>query len=79
VKVIPPLIQRKSEGFPDEILLCGAGRLEVTAAAPEEEIPYMADGEYYRETGSLTVTAGPQLEVVKLDGIERDPVSSLKP
>jgi len=77
-KVIPPLIQRKSEGYPEEIMLCGARRLEVTAEA-DEEIPYMADGEYYTGTGSLTVTAGPQLEVVKRDRIDRFPFSYQKP
>lgn len=69
-KVIRPLLQRRSEGYPEQIMLCGAHRLEVTAG--EGKIPYMADGEYYSEAGSLTVTAGPQVEVVRLDRIDQE-------
>jgi len=77
-RMIPPLVQRKSEGYPDEIQLYGARQLDVMAIG-NEEIPYMADGEYYTGTGSLTVTAGPQLEVVKLEQIDRFPFSYQKP
>ncbi len=69
-KVIRPLLQRSSEGYPEQVMLCGTLRLEVTAG--EGKIPYMADGEYYSETGSLVVTAGPPVEVVRLDKINQE-------
>ena len=69
-KAIRPLLQRSSEGYPEQVMLCGTLRLEVTAG--EGKIPYMADGEYYSETGSLVVTAGPPVEVVRLDRIDQE-------
>ncbi|MFC1545442.1 diacylglycerol/lipid kinase family protein [Gemmatimonadota bacterium] len=69
-RVIRPLLQRSSEGFPEQVMLSGAQRLEVTSG--EGEIPYMADGEYYTESGSITVTVGPHVEVVRLDRIDQE-------
>ena len=63
---IRPLLTGDSQGLPDQLLLCGARQLEVKCKE-DSEIPFMVDGEFHTERGSITVRSGPDLSVVRLD------------
>jgi hypothetical protein len=63
---IRPVLKGDSQGLPDQLLLCGTRKLEVRSEE-ESEIPYMVDGEFHTEQGSITVRSGPDLSVVRLD------------
>ena len=63
---IRPVLKGDSEGLPEELLLCGTRKLEVKCEE-DSDIPYMVDGEFYSDRGSISVRSGPDLSVVRLD------------
>lgn len=66
---IRPVLKGDHEGLPEQLLLCGTRQMEVRCEE-DGEIPYMVDGEFYSERGSITVRSGPDLSVVRLDHMD---------
>ncbi len=59
------ILNSNGEDLPEALMLCGTQTIEIEPDG--DSVDYVADGEFYGEPGPLSVSLGPELNIVRLN------------